>query len=196
MGRLLVEHQPLGRADAAVVLSTGVEYYPRLMEAAALVRDGRVRLVVVNGNRKTDSLRRLEAMGYQPAAPWNENTLRVLSLLGVPRERVVSVSAEDAFDTISEARAVAPALLAQGLRRLILVTSKYHTRRAAHIWRNRVSGNFSIRTAAAREDPFQPDGWWHSGRQIRWLFAEYGGWLFYFLSWAAEQFGEGAQLDP
>lgn len=189
MGRFLVDRHPSVKADAAIVLSTGVEYYPRLMEAASLYREGLVPLIVINGGRKTDSLRQLEARGYEPAAPWDENSLRILQVLGVSRNRVLSVCVEDAFDTISEARAVALALQGQGLHRLTLVTSKYHTRRAGHIWRNRVPGGFVISTAAAREDPFQEDGWWRSGRQIRWLLAEYGGWLFYLLDWISEQVG-------
>ena len=187
MGRFLVEEDRPAKADAAVVLSTGMAYYPRLMEAAALFREGRVPLVVINGNRKTDSLRRLETLRFKPAAPWNENSLRVLELLGVPRDRVISVSAEKAFDTISEARAVAQTLQGRGLHSLMLVTSKSHTRRAGHIWRNRVPGGFRISTAGAREDPIQADAWWHSGRQIRWLLAEYGGWLFYFIRWMSEE---------
>jgi hypothetical protein len=33
--------------------------------------------------------------------------------------------------------------------------------------------------AAAEADPFDPDAWWREGRQIRWLMAEYGAWVFY-----------------
>lgn len=182
MGNFLVQDDKPERADAAVVLSTGVEYYPRLMEAAALYREGRVPLVVVNGNRKTDTLRRLEVMGFQRAAPWDEDSRRILEVLGVPRHKVIAVSAEDVFDTISEANAVAPVLRENGVDRLIVVTSKYHTRRAGHIWRYRVEGDFEVFTAPARDDPYDPNGWWRSGRQIRWLLAEYGGWLFYYWS--------------
>ncbi len=180
MGNFLVEDAPIQQADAAVVLNTGIEYYPRLMEAAALFREGRVPLIVINGNRKSDTLRELEAMGLRFAAPWDEDRKRVLEILGVPRENVLAISAEDAFDTISEAQAVTPLLKENGLRQLIVVTSKYHTRRAGHIWRNRTSTELSIATAPARNDPFDPDGWWRSGRQIRWVLAEYGGWLFYY----------------
>ncbi len=190
MGNFLVEEAPIPQADAAVILSTGVEYWPRLMEAAALYREGRVPLIVIDGNRKSDTLRELEAMGFRPAAPWDEDGRRVLEILGVPREKVLSVSAEDVFDTISEAQAVAPVLKEHGLQQLIVVTSKYHTRRAAHIWRNQTSGEFSITTAPARHDPFDPEGWWGSGRQIRWVLAEYGGWLFYYWRRLSETLAE------
>ena len=93
---------------------------------------------------------------------------------------MIAVSAEDVFDTISEARTIAPVLDDLGYRRLAIVTSKYHTRRAGHIWRYRLSRSSRVHSIAARRDPFDPEAWWRSGQQIRWLLAEYGGWLFYY----------------
>jgi uncharacterized SAM-binding protein YcdF (DUF218 family) len=97
-------------------------------------------------------------MGFRPAAPWDEDGKRVLEILGVPRDKVVSISAENVFDTIGEARAVAPVLKERGLRQLVVVTSKYHTRRAGHIWRNRTAEGFQVTTAPARHDPFDLGG--------------------------------------
>ncbi len=181
MGRFLVQDSPPGAADVVVVLNTGVEYYPRLIQAAELVRTGRAHRVVINGNRKTPVLRRLEAMGFQPAAPWDEDRKRILELLGVGREQVVAVEAQDAYDTISEARAVAASLRSQPIDSVLLVTSKYHTRRAHFIWRRELGDSIRVTPVAAAQDPYDPNGWWRHGRQIRWVLAEYGGWLF--LAW-------------
>ena len=177
-GRFLVSDDRTTSADAAVVLATGIEYYPRLIEAAALYSEGRVARVVIDGNRKTDTVRWLEAQGFVSATTWDENSRRILELLGVPRHHVLSVSAEDAYDTVSESRLVAPALTASGIDSILLTTSKSHTRRAGYIWRRLHGDSLTIATVAAREGPFQPDGWWHSGRQIRWVLAEYGAWLY------------------
>ncbi len=182
LGGYLIDTPTGGKVDAAVVLNTGVDYYPRLMEAAAQYREGRAPLVVINGNRKSDALRELEAMGYEAPASWYEGRTRMLEVLGVPRDKVISISAEDAFDTISEAMSIAPTLEQHGLRRLLIVTSPFHSRRAAQIWRNRLAQDFIIDTAPARRDPFDPQGWWRDGRQIRQLMAEYGGWAFYYWS--------------
>lgn len=177
-GRFLVSNDHTTVADAAVVLATGVDYYPRLIEAAALYREQRVARVVIDGNRKTEVLRRLEAQGFVPASSWDENSLRILELLGVPREDVLSVSAEDAYDTVSESRLVVPALRTAGIDSVLVTTSKSHTRRAGYIWRRLHGDSLAVATVAAREDPYQPDGWWRSGRQIRWVLAEYGAWLY------------------
>ena len=173
---------PPHRADAVVVLETGIDYEPRLIEAAKLVREGYASVVAVDGNRKTPVIRELEAAGFTPAVPWDTNRKRVLSLLGVDDDQILSISVEDAYDTITEARGVAPVLKRAGYKKLLIVTSRFHTRRAGHIWRSQFGDDFDITTVAASKDPFDPDGWWHDGRQIRQLMAEYGGWLFYYLN--------------
>ena len=114
----------------------------------------------------------------------------MLEVLGVPRQKVISISAEDVFDTISEARAVAPVLERHALIDLTIVTSKYHTRRAGHIWRQSFGGAFRIGTAPAQHDPYDPEAWWRHGRQLRWVMAEYGGWLFYYWNRLTEQFAD------
>jgi uncharacterized SAM-binding protein YcdF (DUF218 family) len=178
MGNALVSESSPRSAEAAVVLSTGLEYYPRLMQAADLVRRGLTARVVINGNRKTEALRELERLGYQPAVPWYENSLRILELLGVDRSRVITVDAEDVYDTVSEAQLVGAYLEASGIDSLFLVTSRFHTRRAAFIWNNQFPGSFQLYPIAAAQDPFDPNRWWQNGRQIRWVLNEYGGWLF------------------
>ncbi len=175
---LVLNDEPAG-SDAIVVLNTGVELYPRLVEAARLYHEGYARKVVINGNRKTDAFRDLEARGFKPCCPWYEDTVRILGVLGVPKGNVVTVSAEDAYDTVSEAKAVGRELLQRGYRNIIITTSKSHTRRAAFIWKNMFAGQLTIKAIPARTDPYDTAGWWKNGRQIRWVLSEYGAWAYY-----------------
>ncbi|NVM21326.1 MAG: YdcF family protein [Desulfobacterales bacterium] len=175
---LVLDEEPV-HAGAVVVLYTGTEWYPRLMEAAALYREGLADKVVINGNRKTKILRRLEEMGFQSCCAWHENALRILALQGVPREAVITVNAEDVYDTVTEARVVGDALIEAGISDIIITTSKYHIRRARYIWKHTHPKQFNICTVAARNDPFSPKGWWKDGRQIRWVMTEYGAWIYY-----------------
>lgn len=168
------------RADAAVVLHTGVDIYPRLVEAAALYKGSKVDKVVINGNRKTDTLRNLEKSGYEPPCKWYAEELGVLSHLGVPKDHVVAISAENAFDTFSEAKNVGRILINNGLTDIIITTSRYHSRRAYHIWRSMYRHELAVHVAPARDDPFSPDIWWKKPRQIRWVLSEYGAWLYYY----------------
>ncbi len=180
LGEFLVRTDEPASSDAAVVLSTGIEYYPRLMEAAALFRDGLTKRVAINGNRKSEALIELERRGFQSCCLWYEDAVRVLELLGVPKERVIIINAESAYDTVSEAKIVGEALTDAGVTSIILTTSKYHTRRARYIWRRLFPNRFAMRVIAARSDPFSTRAWWKEGRQIRWVLAEYGAWFYYF----------------
>lgn len=178
IGRLLTLTEAPFPAEAAVVLNSGTEVFPRLLAAADLFRAGRVERVVVNGDRKTDTLRRLERRGFRWCCPWYEAPVRVLEIGGVPRDRIWAVAAEDAYDTVSEARAVGERLAAAGLTRVIVVTSRFHSRRARWVWRRLFRERLAIAGYAAPDDPYRPDAWWRHGRQVRWVMAEYGGWLY------------------
>ena len=190
---VVVSDTPL-RSDAIVVLHTGVELYPRLIQAADLYSQGYADKVVINGNRKTDVLRELERKGFRGCCAWYEDSIRVLNLMGVPRNKVVSISAEDAYDTVSEAEIVGRAVIESGASRILLATSKYHTRRARFIWKKMYAGQLEIRAVAAKSDLYNPNSWWHEGKQIRWVLAEYGAWLYYF--WKSFENGaDRAQLE-
>ena len=179
MGRLIVVDENPPQADAVIVLNTGVEYYPRLIQAAEIYRQGLAGNVVINGNRKTDTLRELEARGFKRCCPWYANSVSILTIFGVPENKIIRISVEDAYDTVSEADAVGKELIKKEFAKVIITTSKYHTRRAKFIWQKRHENRLIIFMVSAKTDPYDPDNWWKDGRQIRWLLAEYGAWVFY-----------------
>ncbi|MFC1532322.1 YdcF family protein [Thermodesulfobacteriota bacterium] len=176
---LVVDKDPVP-SDAVVVLNTGMEYYPRLIEAASLYRKSFVKKVVINGNRKTDSFRELEKKGFKPCCPWYEERVRILEILSVKREDVIAISVEDAYDTISKAKIVGDELIKRGISKIILTTSKSHTRRARYIWKHLWSNQLKILMVAAHNDPYSTKSWWKYGRQIKWVLSEYGAWIYYF----------------
>jgi uncharacterized SAM-binding protein YcdF (DUF218 family) len=124
-------------------------------------------------------LRSLEEKGFQRCCPWYAESLRILSMFGVPKDQVISISAEDAYDTVSEAEIVGTEILQKEFTKIIITTSKFHTRRARFIWNKRFGDALSIRSVSAKTDPYDPKGWWKEGRQIRWVLAEYGAWIYY-----------------
>ena len=180
IGSFLVVRDIPQKADAAVVLHTGVDIYPRLIEAADLYKQVKVEKVVINGNRKNDTLRGLENSGYEPSCKWYAKELGVLIHLGVAKDHIVAISAEDAYDTISEAKFVGEILINSGMTDIIISTSKFHSRRAHHIWNKMYAGKLQIHVAPAMNDPFNPGAWWKNGRQIRWVLSEYGAWFYYY----------------
>jgi len=179
MGDMIVADEKASPADAVVVLSSGIEYYPRLIQAADLYRQGLAENVVINGDRKTDTLRDLERRGFKPCCPWYADSVSILALLGVPEDKIIRISNEDAYDTVSEADAVGRELIKRKWTAVIITTSKYHTRRAKFIWQKMYKNRITIFMVSAKTDPYDPDNWWKDGRQIRWVLAEYGAWLYY-----------------
>ena len=180
IGSLLVVQDIPQKAEAAVVLYTGVDIYPRLIEAANLYKQVKAEKVVINGNRKTAVLRSLENSGYESPCKWYAEELGVLTHHGVAKDHIIAISAEDAYDTISEAKIVGEILINNGMTDVIITTSKFHSRRAHFIWSKMYKGKLSIHVAPAPDDPFAPEAWWKNGRQIRWVLSEYGAWVYYF----------------
>ena len=180
IGSFLVVQEIPPKAAAAVVLNTGVDIYPRLIEAAKLYKQEKVKKVVINGNRKTDILRGLESSGYSPPCKWYAEILSVLINQGVAKDYIIAISAEDAYDTISEAKIVGETLINNGMSNVIITTSKFHSRRARHVWNKMYKGKLRIYVAPAENDPFNPGAWWKNGRQIRWVLSEYGAWVYYY----------------
>jgi uncharacterized SAM-binding protein YcdF (DUF218 family) len=181
IGSVLVMEDIPQKAEAAVILNTGVDIYPRLIEAANLYRKVKVDKVVINGNRKTDTLRQLENSGYQSPSKWHAEIISVLNHLKVPKNHILAISAEDAYDTVSEAKIVGATLINNGMSSIIITTSKFHSRRAHHIWSKMYEGKLKVFVAPAQSDPFNPEAWWKSGRQVRWVLSEYGAWIYYYL---------------
>ena len=121
----------------------------------------------------------LEKSGFKECCPWYEDSVRILGILGVPRKDVVPISAEDVYDTVTEAETVGNELVRRGYRKVIVTTSKSHTQRAGFIWKTMFKDQLDICVVAAGTDPYDPAGWWKQGRQIRWVLAEYGAWIYY-----------------
>jgi uncharacterized SAM-binding protein YcdF (DUF218 family) len=180
MASFLVQEDIPQKSDAAVVLYTGVDIYPRLIEAADLYKKSTIEKVVIYGNRKTEILRDLESTGFEAPCKWYAYDLSVLIHLNVPKSHIMAISAEDAYDTISEARLVGDTLINTGMKSVIITTSKFHSRRAHYIWSKMFKDRLDVYVAPARNDPFNPESWWLEGRQIRWVLSEYGAWLYYY----------------
>src|SRR5437867_10758303 len=126
-GRVLVVADPLPpRADAIVVLAGSVP--DRALEAADLYGTGRAPRVVVTRERLPRGQAALRARGVRLPEE-DELTVTALRQLGVPAGAIV-VLHRRGVSTESEARTIARGACARRLRRLIVVTSRAHSRPA------------------------------------------------------------------
>ena len=128
---LLVIESPISQADAILVL--GGESQARPVTAASLYREGVASKVFIIGTGDHEANRRALVSG------------------GVPEDRI-SIERESK-STLENAEFAKPLLEAAGVRRVLLVTSSFHARRALATFQQRIPGiEFGVTTSRI--------GWW------------------------------------
>jgi uncharacterized SAM-binding protein YcdF (DUF218 family) len=158
VGFWLVVSDPLAPARAIVVMTGDFPF--RAMEAAAIYREGwapEVWLPQSSAPAREAALRRL---GFAVTRE-EESTRRLLERLGVPPGSI-RVLTGAARNTREEIDLVRGELARIGGRAVVLVTSKAHTRRVRATWRALGGGTARAVVRYAREDPFEPGGWWRN----------------------------------
>ena len=150
----------LDKADALMVLSGDNFYADRATRAAELFREGKAPVVVASGRR------------LRPNAGIAELTEHDLVERGVPKERILRF-VHDADSTREEAEALAKLAKTKKWRKVIVVTSNYHTRRARYIFRRVFPPDIETRVASARDGDFDPERWWEKRVSTKVLMGEF-----------------------
>jgi len=149
LGKALIRDEGPAKADMAVVLA-GDKYGRRIAKAAELIREGYVPKALVSG---------------PPLYGISESDLAIAMMVrqGCPADWFISF-ADDARSTEDEANLIVPDLQRRGVRSFILVTSTYHTARAARVFRKvaRRTGGPALRVVAAPDELFRPEDWWRN----------------------------------
>jgi uncharacterized SAM-binding protein YcdF (DUF218 family) len=158
----LVVADPLLPSDAIVVMA-GDPGYERTAAAAALMRAGLARTLILTGG--------------EPGPGDSAESLRAHALrLGVGPE---NIQIETLSHTTREAvQAVAPMIGALGARTVTLVTSPYHQRRATAAARRAWPG-VEVRSHPASPSSWKAEGWWRSVGGVRVVVTEYAKLLYY-----------------
>jgi uncharacterized SAM-binding protein YcdF (DUF218 family) len=157
-----VVEDPLDKADVLMVLSDDNFYADRATRAAELFREGKAPLVVACGRRLRPNAGIAELMEHD------------LIERGVPKDKILRF-AVDADSTAEEAEALAKLVKTRKWRKIIVVTSNYHTRRARYIFRRVFPQDMDIRVASARDGDFDPEGWWQKRKSTKLLVREMAG---------------------
>jgi uncharacterized SAM-binding protein YcdF (DUF218 family) len=172
-GRFLVVSDTPQPADAIVVLAGS--YPDRILEAVDLYKQGLAPRILICRDPDTSGFRRVAALGLDVPRPYDINRM-VAERLGVPPD-AVEVLPRGADSTYAEAEVVLSEALRRGYHTLIVVTSKYHSRRASEIYRFLAGAHLAIILCPARDDDFQADRWWRDRISTRRLIVEYQKWL-------------------
>jgi len=162
LGYALVHDDGPAKADLVVVL--GGDYYGRrILKGAELVRQGYAPAALVSG-----------PAGFYGAY---ECDLAIPFAVrhGYPPEYFIPFP-NQALSTREEASLALPELRRRKVRSFLLVTSDYHTARAARLFRaalRAAGGGPVMRVVAAPDEFFRPDSWWRSRQAQKTVFAEW-----------------------
>jgi uncharacterized SAM-binding protein YcdF (DUF218 family) len=147
LGTYLVRQDQPKQADVAFVLA-GDASGNRIVRAGELARQGYVPKVVVSGPAGVYGLFECDL-----AIPFAVRA-------GYPESYFIHFE-HDAHSTQEEAANAVAELKKLGARRVLLVTSDYHTRRAGRILRA-AAPDIEFTVVAAPDNYFSPAGWWHN----------------------------------
>jgi uncharacterized SAM-binding protein YcdF (DUF218 family) len=168
-GRFLVREDPLEKADAVFVLAgSRVE---RWLEAYDLHRERWSPRIMVSPGPVDAVEARLHAIGVK--LPREGDLVRdALLQLGVADD-VVRVLPGSVDNTAAEAVLLRRQLDGTGWQRVIVVTSKYHTRRVRFAFRREFAGTpVRIIVRASRHDDSEPAWWWRHRADVRFVTSE------------------------
>lgn len=169
MGHYLINDEPIEHADAIVVLAGSIP--DRILEAVALYKEGRAPLILLSRGRDPAGYSQLAALGLHVARQFELNR-SVAEQAGVPATALIEVGGNE-DSTVDEAEEVLRYAGAHGIRTLIVVTSKHHSRRASIIYRQLADPQMRIMSRPSRYDEFEPQGWWHDRTYRRRVVIEY-----------------------
>ncbi len=160
VGRWLMVADPLEPAKAVVVLSGRVPF--RAMEAASIYREGFVPEVWLTREVVRPEERALDRLGVAVVRDELYNRA-VLERLGVKPD-AIRLLGDGVWNTADEVRLVAGELSREGGDRVIIITSKAHSRRVRATWSAIVGASPQAIIRYAREEPYDARGWWRNTR--------------------------------
>ncbi len=162
VGEFLIRNDGPAKADLAVVLA-GDARGNRILEGAELVRKGYAPAVLVSG----------------PAGMYGhyECDLAIPFAVskGNPPDWFIRFP-NNSLSTREEAAAILGELRRRNIRSFLLVTSTYHSGRAARIYsaaERAAGGGPSFRVVAAQDPYFGPDSWWRTREGLKTAFIEF-----------------------
>lgn len=168
-GRYLIVEDPVAKSDAIVVLAgSRVE---RWLEAVDLYKEGWAPRIILSAGREEEAEARLRKQGIR--FPSDAELARdAMIQLHVPAD-AIAIMPQRLDNTAQEAETVRSTAAAQGWRQLIVVTSKYHTRRTSFAMSRALRGTgIHVLVRPTRYDPATPDRWWSSRADFRFVTSE------------------------
>jgi uncharacterized SAM-binding protein YcdF (DUF218 family) len=168
LGAFLVVSDPLQKADAIIVL--GGTMYVRQLEAIDLYKAGMAPRICLFREIADDGERELIKRGV-PFLRAVDVQIDAMERLGVPRHVITIL--DEADSTADEATHLSALVTKDHMSRVIIVTSKQHTRRARLVMRRRLaSTGVTVMVHPTSYDKAEVDHWWRERATLRFTLFE------------------------
>lgn len=168
-GRYLIIDDPLQPSDAILVLAGARA--ERWLEGVDLYKEGVAPHILLSPGMVEPAEVKVRQMGVRFPA-YAELVRDAMIQMGVPAA-AITVLPRAVDNTADEAAVTRPVVIERGWTSLVVVTSKYHTRRTLFAFRREFDGTpVRVQVKGSRHDEVSPDGWWRSRSDLRWVASE------------------------
>lgn len=161
-GNYWIKSDVPANVDAIVVLSDDNVTADRATRAADLYHDGWAPRIVGSGRRLRSYISIADLMQHD------------LESRGVPKQALIPF-AHDAANTLEELRGIREFVDQHGWKRIMIVTSNYHTRRTHYLCEHVFPADVHVLVVAAPDHDYDPDSWWRTRKGLKIYFHEFAG---------------------
>jgi uncharacterized SAM-binding protein YcdF (DUF218 family) len=175
---LIVQHEPR-KADVMVVLNGHAT--ERALAAVDLYKAGYANVIALARGRA--EFARQELQRRTEKVPDRKIFFQwAIESMGVPENSFILVG-DGAQTTYDEAKIFSDLVRKQRIKKILLVTSKWHSRRAYYTFGSAFGGeHVEILVYPSPYDGYEPGSWWKSQSQLKRVAGEYIKLMYYFIS--------------
>jgi len=166
------------QADVIVILANWEDTIIRVKAGADLYKGEVAKMIFVPRMEQMAGLEEAKKLGIN--IPENRDlVVTILQGLGVPLS-AIETSAQEVTNTWDEALEVRNLVEQKRYKSVVLVTSKYHSRRAYLIFRDALKGKATVISVPSPYDSSDPESWWKRDEDAKRVVMEYSKLLVYY----------------
>lgn len=175
---LVLQQQIPERADLIVIPANWDDTIVRVRGAVDLYRGEVAHKIFVPRMAQMEGAEEIKRLGV-PVPENRDVVVAILQGLGVPLS-AIETTAQEVEDTWDEARETRGVVEKMGYKVVLLVTSKYHSRRAALIFQDALKERAKVISLPSPYDPSEPSSWWTRNEDAKRVVMEYAKLIVYY----------------
>jgi uncharacterized SAM-binding protein YcdF (DUF218 family) len=178
-GEYLIYQEPIPQqADVIVILANWEDTIIRVKAGADLYKGEVAKMIFVPRMEQMAGLEEAKKVGIN--IPENRDlVVTMLQGFGVPLY-AIETSAQEVTNTWDEALEVRSFIEQKRYTSIVLVTSKYHSRRAYLIFKDALKGKATVISVPSPYDSSDPESWWRRDEDAKRVIMEYSKLLVYY----------------